>query len=52
MFVCHRDAVGSMDGVQCSFKVMQHLKRVAVFVCGVPSKWTAAHVSELGNIVG
>lgn len=47
-----RDAVGSMDGVQCSFKVAEQLKSLAVSAFGNPKTWTEAQVSDLGNIVG
>ncbi|XP_054477293.1 otoancorin [Anoplopoma fimbria] len=46
-----RDAVGSMDGVQCSSKVAQQLKSIAVSAFGNPNTWTEAQVSELGNII-
>ncbi|KAM6936727.1 otoancorin [Lycodopsis pacificus] len=46
-----KDAVGSMDGVQCSYEVAQHLKNLAVSAFGKPNTWTEAQVSELGNIV-
>ncbi|XP_040923714.1 otoancorin isoform X2 [Betta splendens] len=46
-----RDAVGSVNDIQCSFKVMQNLKDLAVSAFGDPSTWTEAHVSHLGNIV-
>lgn len=52
VFVYHRDAVGSMDGIQCSFKVMQQLKNLAVSAFGHPSTWTEAQVTDLGNIIG
>lgn len=54
MCVCvhHRDAVGSMGGVQCSFKVMQQLKNLAVSAFGHPSTWPEAQVTDLGNIIG
>ncbi|KAG7234207.1 hypothetical protein INR49_005526 [Caranx melampygus] len=47
----HRDAVGSLDGVQCSLSVRQELKTVAVSAFGEPSTWTEAQVSDLGNII-
>ena len=50
--VCHRDAVGSMDGIQCSSKVEKELKNLAVSAFGNPSAWTEARVSDLGGIVG
>ncbi|XP_061572831.1 otoancorin [Cololabis saira] len=46
-----KDALGSMDDVQCSFKVTQRLKNLAVSVFGNPNTWTEARVSDLGNIV-
>ncbi|KAK2844585.1 hypothetical protein Q5P01_011244 [Channa striata] len=46
-----KDAVGSLDGVQCSFKVTQYLKNLAVSAFGQPITWTEAQVSELGNII-
>ncbi|XP_034409927.1 otoancorin-like [Cyclopterus lumpus] len=46
-----KDAVGSMDGVQCSAKVAQQLKQLAVSAFGNPNTWTEAQVSELGNII-
>ncbi|KAK9513806.1 hypothetical protein VZT92_027310 [Zoarces viviparus] len=46
-----KDAVGSMDGVQCSYKVAQQLKNLAVSAFGKPNTWTEAQVSELANIV-
>lgn len=54
VYVCvdHRDAVGSMDGIQCSFKVMQQLKNLAVSAFGHPSAWTEAQVIDFGNIIG
>ncbi|XP_056236500.1 otoancorin [Seriola aureovittata] len=46
-----RDAVGSMDGIQCSFNVTQELKMLAMSVFGKPSTWNEAQVSDLGNII-
>ncbi|XP_067365180.1 otoancorin [Channa argus] len=46
-----KDAVGSLDGVQCSFKVTQSLKNLAVSAFGDPSTWTEAQVAELDNII-
>ncbi|XP_072250370.1 otoancorin [Leuresthes tenuis] len=46
-----KDAVGSMDGIQCSSKVEQELKNLAVSAFGNPSAWTEARVSDLGGIV-
>ncbi|XP_031708924.1 otoancorin [Anarrhichthys ocellatus] len=46
-----KDAVGSMDGVQCSYKFAQQLKNLAVSAFGKPNTWTEAQVSELGNII-
>ncbi|KAI3360495.1 hypothetical protein L3Q82_002382 [Scortum barcoo] len=46
-----KNAVGSMDGVQCSFKVTGQLKTLAVSAFGDPKTWTEAQVSDLGNIV-
>ncbi|XP_022621926.1 otoancorin [Seriola dumerili] len=46
-----KDAVGSMDGIQCSFNVTQELKMLAVSVFGNPSTWNEAQVSDLGNII-
>ncbi|XP_062279086.1 otoancorin [Scomber scombrus] len=45
-----KDAVGSMDGIQCSFEIAQKLKSLAVSAFGEPSTWTEAQVSDLGNI--
>lgn len=50
--LCHRDAVGSVGGVHCSFNVTQQLKSLAVSAFGNPNNWNEAQVSELGNIVG
>uniref|UniRef100_A0AAQ6IFS3 Otoancorin n=2 Tax=Anabas testudineus TaxID=64144 RepID=A0AAQ6IFS3_ANATE len=46
-----RDAVGSMNGIHCSFKVTEQLKNLAVSAFGDPSTWTEADVSDLGNII-
>ncbi|XP_070768533.1 otoancorin [Enoplosus armatus] len=46
-----KDAVGSLDGVQCSFKVAQQLKRLAVSAFRDPKTWTEAQVSDLGNVI-
>ncbi|XP_044065278.1 otoancorin isoform X2 [Siniperca chuatsi] len=46
-----KDAVGSMDGVQCSFMVAQQLKSLAVSAFGNPNTWTEAQVSDLGNFI-
>ncbi|KAM8870252.1 otoancorin isoform 2-T2 [Spinachia spinachia] len=46
-----KDAVGSMDGVQCSSEVTQQMRRIAVSAFGKPDSWTEARVSELGNII-
>ncbi|XP_045900376.1 otoancorin [Micropterus dolomieu] len=46
-----KDAVGSMDGVQCAFTVTQQLKSLAVSAFGKPSTWTEAQVSDMGNII-
>nr|XP_046256838.1 otoancorin [Scatophagus argus]XP_046256839.1 otoancorin [Scatophagus argus]XP_046256840.1 otoancorin [Scatophagus argus] len=46
-----KEAVDSMDGVQCSISVTQQLKRLAVSAFGHPSTWTEAEVSDLGNII-
>ncbi|XP_042279656.1 otoancorin [Thunnus maccoyii] len=46
-----KDAVGSMNGIQCSFKIAQYLKSLAVSAFGEPSTWTEAQVSDLGNII-
>ncbi|XP_069552068.1 otoancorin [Brachyistius frenatus] len=46
-----KDAVGSMDGIQCSLKDVQQLKTLAVSAFGDPSTWTEAQVSDLDNIV-
>ncbi|XP_035528068.1 otoancorin [Morone saxatilis] len=46
-----RDAVGSMDGVQCSFNVTRQLTNLAVSAFGHPSTWTEAQVADLGNII-
>ncbi|KAM9852097.1 LOW QUALITY PROTEIN: otoancorin [Aulostomus maculatus] len=47
-----RDAMGSINGIQCSFKVAQQLKNLSVSAFGDPSTWTEATVSTLGNVVG
>ncbi|XP_051261887.1 otoancorin isoform X2 [Dicentrarchus labrax] len=46
-----KDAVGSMDGVQCSFNVTRQLTNLAVSAFGDPSTWTEAQVADLGNII-
>ncbi|XP_077950908.1 otoancorin isoform X1 [Gasterosteus aculeatus] len=46
-----KDAVGSMDGVQCSSEVTQQMRSIAVSAFGNPNTWTEAQVSELGNII-
>lgn len=50
--VCHREAVDSMDGLQCSVQVLKRLKDVAVSVMKAPSTWTEEQVSDLGNVIG
>lgn len=50
--LCRRDAIGSVNDIQCSLRVTQSLKDLAVSAFGDPSTWTEAHVSHLGNIVG
>ncbi|XP_071326560.1 otoancorin [Trachinotus anak] len=45
------DAVGSLDGVQCSLNVTRELKNLAVSAFGDPSTWTVAQASDLGNII-
>ncbi|XP_073340725.1 otoancorin [Pagrus major] len=44
------DAVVDLD-VQCSYKVMEQFKSLAVSVFGDPKTWTTAQVSELKNII-
>ncbi|XP_030604953.1 stereocilin-like [Archocentrus centrarchus] len=46
-----KSAVASMDGIECSFKVLQQLKTLAVTAFGKPRNWTEALVLDLGNIV-
>lgn len=50
--VCHREAVDSMDGLQCSIQVLRRLKRLAMSVLKDPSTLTEAQVFDLGNIIG
>ncbi|XP_026039811.1 stereocilin isoform X4 [Astatotilapia calliptera] len=44
-------AVGSMDGIKCSFQILQQLKTLAVAAFGKPSTWTEPQVADLGNIL-
>lgn len=44
--------MASMDGIDCSLKVLQQFKNLSVTVFGKPSSWTEALVVDLGNIVG
>ncbi|XP_070822799.1 otoancorin-like [Chaetodon trifascialis] len=46
-----KDAVGSMEGLQCSFQATQQLKRLAVLAFGEPRTWTEARVADLDNII-
>ncbi|KAM6995321.1 otoancorin [Tautogolabrus adspersus] len=46
-----KEAVGSINDIQCSAKVAQQLKNIAVSAFGSPSTWTEAEVSDLGNII-
>ncbi|KAM9722820.1 otoancorin [Menidia menidia] len=46
-----REAVGSMDGVQCSLAVERELRNLAVSAFGKPSSWSEARVSDLGRII-
>ncbi|XP_041843600.1 otoancorin [Melanotaenia boesemani] len=46
-----KDAVGSMDGIQCPFKVMQDFKNRAVSAFGNPKTWSEAQVSDLDTII-
>lgn len=41
-----------MDGIKCSFQVLQQLKTLAVAAFGKPSTWTEPQVTDLGNILG
>lgn len=50
--VCHRDAVGSMSGLQCPCEALQQLKTLAVSAFGSVSSWTEAQVSDFNNIMG
>ncbi|XP_029958451.1 uncharacterized protein otoa [Salarias fasciatus] len=46
-----KDAVGSMNGLNCAPKIMQRIKRVAVAAFGAPSSWDDSETNELSNIV-
>ncbi|XP_020497597.1 otoancorin [Labrus bergylta] len=46
-----KEAVGSINDIQCSSKIAQQLKNIAVSAFGNPSTWTEAEVSDLGNII-
>ncbi|XP_034553551.1 otoancorin [Notolabrus celidotus] len=46
-----KEAVDSMNDIQCSFKGIQKLRSLSVSAFGPPSEWTEAHVSTLGNLV-
>ncbi|XP_074539191.1 otoancorin [Halichoeres trimaculatus] len=46
-----KEAVDSMNDLQCSFKSTQQLTRLAVSAFGPPRNWTKAVVSTLGNLV-
>ncbi|KAM3873315.1 otoancorin [Diretmus argenteus] len=46
-----KEAVNSMDDVQCSLLVTKQFKELAVAAFGQPSNWTEADVSTLGNIM-
>lgn len=41
-----------MDGIKCSFQILQQLKTLAVAAFGKPSTWTEPQVADLGNILG
>lgn len=41
-----------MDGIKCSFQILQQLKTLAVAAFGKPSTWTEPQVADLGNIFG
>ncbi|RVE62701.1 hypothetical protein OJAV_G00159600 [Oryzias javanicus] len=46
-----RDAVGSIDAVQCSSNIKKLLKNLTVSAFGNPSTWTEAQVSDLHSII-
>ncbi|KAF6739596.1 Otoancorin [Oryzias melastigma] len=46
-----RDAVGSIDAVQCSSNMKKLLKNLTVSAFGNPSTWTEARVSDLHSII-
>ncbi|KAM7420815.1 hypothetical protein PAMA_015163 [Pampus argenteus] len=46
-----KEAVGSMDGIQCTFEITQQLKSLCVSAFGDPRTWHEAHVSNMGNII-
>lgn len=46
-----KEAVDSMNDLQCSFKSIQQLTHLAVSVFGSPRTWTEADVATLGNII-
>ncbi|XP_047453991.1 otoancorin [Mugil cephalus] len=46
-----KDAVGSLNGLHCSYQAIQQFKSLAVAAYGDPDTWTAAQVSDLGNFV-
>ncbi|XP_060906639.1 uncharacterized protein otoa isoform X2 [Labrus mixtus] len=46
-----KEAVDSINYIQCSSKIAQQLKNIAVSAFGNPSTWTEAEVSDLGNII-
>lgn len=50
--VCHREAVDSMDGLQCSAPVLRRLKSLVKTVLKDPRTWTGGQVFDLGNIIG
>nr|XP_057939918.1 otoancorin isoform X2 [Doryrhamphus excisus] len=47
-----RDAVGGINDIRCSLKVAQRFKKPLVSAFGDPGSWTAATVSEVGNMIG
>ncbi|KAM7383470.1 hypothetical protein PAMP_003118 [Pampus punctatissimus] len=46
-----KEAVGSMDGIHCSFEITQQLKSLCVSAFGNPRTWHEAQVSNMGNII-
>ncbi|XP_011483575.1 uncharacterized protein LOC105355935 isoform X1 [Oryzias latipes] len=46
-----KDAVGSIDALQCSRNIKKLLKNLTVSAFGNPSTWTEAQVSDLHSII-